>query len=496
MKPMLRIHNSLTGRKEPFEPLEPGEVGHVRLRHHRLRLRATSATRASLIAFDVCAGAGCAPAGYRVTYVRNITDIDDKIIAPRARERRADRGADRALHPRRWTRTARRSASRSRDHEPRATGTSPQIIDDDRAPGRAGLRLRRGERRRVLRGRAASRPTAGCPASSSPTCAPARASRSTRRSATRSTSCCGSAPSPASRPGTRPGARAGRAGTSSARRWRSRCSGRAFDIHGGGMDLKFPHHENEIAQSCAACDAPFANVWMHNGFVRVDDEKMSKSLGNFFTVREVLPSAADPEVLRVPSARQPLPRARSTTRDENLAAGDAALQRLYLALRGVDAGAELRAPVTASTARFVEAMDDDFNTPGAIAALQAAGARPQRRRRPRATALAGRGARRRRSAARRRDSALLAASGGGMARLARLASVRRRGGQPVPSLARTTREIERLIAGAHGGAPRAQLGRVRPHPRRAGAAGHRARGRRLRHDLAAEMTDTLMQRRG
>ncbi len=71
-----------------------------------------------------------------------------------------------------------------------------------------------------------------------------------------------------------------------------------FDLHGGGEDLKFPHHENEIAQSCAACDAPFVHMWMHNGFVRVNDEKMSKSLGNFFTVREVLKTLRDPEVLR------------------------------------------------------------------------------------------------------------------------------------------------------------------------------------------------------
>ncbi len=71
-----------------------------------------------------------------------------------------------------------------------------------------------------------------------------------------------------------------------------------FDLHGGGMDLKFPHHENEIAQSCAACDTPFVRLWMHNGFVRINDEKMSKSLGNFFTVREVLKTTRDPEVLR------------------------------------------------------------------------------------------------------------------------------------------------------------------------------------------------------
>ena len=74
--------------------------------------------------------------------------------------------------------------------------------------------------------------------------------------------------------------------------------GNYFDLHGGGEDLKFPHHENEIAQSCAACDSPFVHIWMHNGFVRVNEEKMSKSLGNFFTVREVLKTLRDPEVLR------------------------------------------------------------------------------------------------------------------------------------------------------------------------------------------------------
>ena len=71
-----------------------------------------------------------------------------------------------------------------------------------------------------------------------------------------------------------------------------------FDLHGGGMDLKFPHHENEIAQTCAACGSPFVHVWMHNGFVNIDEEKMSKSLGNFFTVREVVKTLRDPEVLR------------------------------------------------------------------------------------------------------------------------------------------------------------------------------------------------------
>jgi cysteinyl-tRNA synthetase len=140
-----------------------------------------------------------------------------------------------------------------------------------------------------------------------------------------------------------------------------------FDIHGGGMDLKFPHHENEIAQTCAACDSKFVNVWMHNGFVRVADEKMSKSLGNFFTVREVLEWVRDPEVVRYfmlgSHYRGPI-----NYTPESLAQADAALERLYLARRGVtpDTGA---AP-TEATVRFMAAMDDDFNTSVAVAELQ------------------------------------------------------------------------------------------------------------------------------
>jgi cysteinyl-tRNA synthetase len=144
--------------------------------------------------------------------------------------------------------------------------------------------------------------------------------------------------------------------------------GPEFDIHGGGMDLKFPHHENEIAQSCAACNAPFARLWMHNGFVRVDDEKMSKSLGNFFTVRDVLPRLR-PEVLRAFLLASHY-RAPVNYADENLRQADASLQRLYLALRDVEP-APAFTPGDASR-DFAAAMDDDFNTPGAIAALQSA----------------------------------------------------------------------------------------------------------------------------
>jgi cysteinyl-tRNA synthetase len=157
--------------------------------------------------------------------------------------------------------------------------------------------------------------------------------------------------------------------------WHIECSAMAvallgpeFDIHGGGMDLKFPHHENEIAQSCAACDAPFARLWMHNGFVRVDDEKMSKSLGNFFTVRDVLPRLR-PEVLRAFLLASHY-RAPVNYTEENLRQADASLQRLYLALRDIETAPAFE-PGEA-TREFAAAMDDDFNTPGAIAALQSA----------------------------------------------------------------------------------------------------------------------------
>jgi cysteinyl-tRNA synthetase len=140
-----------------------------------------------------------------------------------------------------------------------------------------------------------------------------------------------------------------------------------FDIHGGGMDLKFPHHENEIAQTCAACDTKFVNVWMHNGFVRVDDEKMSKSLGNFFTVRDVFEWVRDPEVVRYLMVGSHYRGPINYTSD-SLAQSDAALARMYLALRGVRPATD--APPTAATERFVAAMDDDFNTSVAVAELQ------------------------------------------------------------------------------------------------------------------------------
>ncbi len=157
--------------------------------------------------------------------------------------------------------------------------------------------------------------------------------------------------------------------------WHIECSamsehylGEHFDIHGGGQDLQFPHHENEIAQSEAVHDLPYVNYWMHNGFVRVDNKKMSKSLDNFFTVRDVL-SLYQPEVVRFfilhAHYRSPL-----NYSDRHLEDARHALDRLYTALKG----SEVLATETLDwndphAQRFMEAMNDDFNTPKAIAVL-------------------------------------------------------------------------------------------------------------------------------
>ncbi len=143
------------------------------------------------------------------------------------------------------------------------------------------------------------------------------------------------------------------------------CLGNSFDIHGGGMDLQFPHHENEIAQSEGATGEKFVNLWMHNGFVRINEEKMSKSLGNFFTVREVL-KQYQPEIIRFfilsSHYRSPL-----NYSDEQLNDARLALMRLYTALR--DCNGENADIDVAYKARFEAAMDDDFNTPVALSVL-------------------------------------------------------------------------------------------------------------------------------
>ena len=387
---MLQIQNSLTGRKEVFKPLEPGRVrmyvcgitvyDYCHLGHARM-----------LIVFDVVRR-HLEASGYDVTFVRNITDIDDKII-----QRAQANGEPMQALTERFIEAYREDCAalgvRLGDHEPRATEFVAQIIAMVQrlvdkgyayaAPNgdvyyavakfepygqlsgkrladlRAGARIEVDEAKRdpldfVLW--KAAKP--GEPAWESPW--------------------------GAGRPG-----------------WHIECSamsveilGPHFDIHGGGMDLKFPHHENEIAQTCAACDSPFVNVWMHNGFVRVDDEKMSKSLGNFFTVREVLEWVRDPEVVRYFIVNSQYRGPINYTPD-SLAQADAALERLYTSLRGVpvlplpsagevarSAGEGPTSPASAgevarsagegsATARFIAAMDDDFNTPIAVSELQA-----------------------------------------------------------------------------------------------------------------------------
>ena len=159
--------------------------------------------------------------------------------------------------------------------------------------------------------------------------------------------------------------------------WHIECSamsthhlGNHFDIHGGGMDLAFPHHENEIAQSEGANNCSFVNTWMHVGFVNINDEKMSKSLNNFFTIRDVL-EKYDGETLRYflisSHYRSPL-----NFSDENLASAKSALTRLYTAIRGLSASTKAMDQVSIRfdyEKRFNEALDDDFNTPIALSIL-------------------------------------------------------------------------------------------------------------------------------
>lgn len=155
--------------------------------------------------------------------------------------------------------------------------------------------------------------------------------------------------------------------------WHIECSamnssilGDHFDIHGGGSDLQFPHHENEIAQSCCAHDGQYVNTWMHSGMVMIDREKMSKSLGNFFTIRDVL-NHYDPETVRyfLMSGHY---RSQLNYSEDNLKQARSALERLYTSLRGLDTSVEA-AGGEEFVARFKDAMDDDFNTPEAYSAL-------------------------------------------------------------------------------------------------------------------------------
>ena len=360
---MIRIHNSLTGEKQPLQPVTPGEVrmyvcgitvyDFIHVGHARM-----------MVVFDVV-NRYLRHRGYRVTYVRNITDIDDKIIR-RAAENGESIGAltDRFIAAMYQDCDALGVARP--DFEPRATQYLPAIIGMTERlieSGYAYLATNGDVMYAVAKfdgyGRLSGKRLADLRAG-----ARVEVDESKRDPLdfvlwkhAKPGEPAWDSPWGKGRPG-----------------WHIECSamsvallGSHFDIHGGGLDLKFPHHENEIAQTCAATGDRFAEIWMHNGFVNIDDEKMSKSLGNFFTVREVLEKAVrHPEVLRyfVLSSHYRGPINYSL---EQLTQADAALERIMTALRDLPQSA----PATAEYGeRFQAAMDDDFNTPEAIAVLQ------------------------------------------------------------------------------------------------------------------------------
>ena len=362
---MLKIHNTLTRRKEEFVPLQPGKVrmyvcgmtvyDYCHLGHARV-----------LVVFDMVAR-WLRACGLDVTYVRNITDIDDKIIRRAAENGESMRSlTDRFIGY--MDEDAAALGVGKPDFEPRATeyvdhmlamiaaleqnGYAYQAVNRDvcysvrkfagygKLSGKSLEDLRAGERVDVVEGKQD----------------PLDFVLWKHAKAEEPADAKWDSPWGSGRPG-----------------WHIECSamasrllGKRFDIHGGGQDLQFPHHENEIAQSEGAHGEPFVNYWMHNGFVRVDEEKMSKSLGNFFTIRDVL-KAHDPEVVRFfilrAHYRSPL-----NYSDVHLDDARHALTRLYTALKTAPATAAVDWQ-EAHAQRFKEAMDDDFNTPEAVAVL-------------------------------------------------------------------------------------------------------------------------------
>ena len=362
----LRLHNTLSRAVETFVPIEPGHVrmyvcgitvydlchvGHARF----------------LIVFDMVYR-WLRTLGYRVTYVRNITDIDDKIIR---------RALERGLSIRQLTdeMTAAMHADfaelgvESPTVEPRATDHVPEMLamissleqkglayrstNGDvnfsvrKFPGYGQLsgksidQLRAGERVAVLDGKEDPLDFVLWKAAKDSEPADAK----------------WASPFGQGRPG-----------------WHIECSamgcallGKHFDIHGGGLDLTFPHHENERAQSEGANGETFVNYWLHNGFLNVDNEKMSKSLGNFFTIRDVL-KRYDGETIRYFMLRTHY-RSPFNFSDANLDDARNALRRLYTALDTVEADAEPVDWQGRHAAAFHAAMNDDFNTPVAVSVL-------------------------------------------------------------------------------------------------------------------------------
>ena len=364
---MLAIYNTLSRSKEEFKPIVPGKVGlyvcgmtvydRCHIGHARV-----------MVVFDVVQR-WLRAAGYVVTYARNITDIDDKII-----RRAVENGESISQLTARFIALMDEDAAalgvQRPDHEPRATAYVPQMLTMIGMLGARGLAyqaqdgdvnfsVRDFPAYGALSGKSLDDLRAGERVEVNSTKRDPldfvlwKSAKESEPADTRWASPWGSG---------RPG-------------WHIECSamseallGAHFDIHGGGADLQFPHHENEIAQSEGAHEHKFVNTWMHNGFVRVDDEKMSKSLGNFFTIHEVL-EKYDAEVVRFfilrAHYRSPL-----NYSDAHLDDARNALTRLYTALKAAPAGSSLAVDWEEPHARqFRAAMDDDFNTPMAMAAL-------------------------------------------------------------------------------------------------------------------------------
>lgn len=360
---MLRIYNSLTKQKEVFTPIDQSNVrmyvcgmtvyDYCHIGHGRV-----------MVVFDVvCRYLRKIYGSNHVTYVRNITDIDDKIIN-RAKENKEDFNQVTARFIEAMNIDAGKLGVLPPDKEPRATLHMVDIINMiqqlvekkhayQAANGDVYFDVSRFENYGKLSGKQVDELRAGervavDEAKDDPLDFVLWKSAKPGEPSWQS-------PWGSGRPG-----------------WHIECSamsthclGNHFDIHGGGMDLQFPHHENEIAQSEAATGERFVNVWMHNGFVRVDNEKMSKSLGNFFTIRDVLKSY-DAEVVRYfilsSHYRSPL-----NYSDVQLDNAKASLRTLYTALRGLELTEYNEEDDYAK--RFHAAMDDDFNTPEAIAVL-------------------------------------------------------------------------------------------------------------------------------